>query len=407
MLKSNIIANIKSISNSNDNKKTDGYLFTDYSKKKLYCLSKTYEELARLYRDIPQEQTDCDNRKDILHKKQLQETKNIFANHLEEISDAFAEVADTVMHISIPVEHKRKSLIHYLKKRGVTVRELMFLEGEYDLEAKNRISLEAKVNGRYTLTADELCSMVSEFFDRRLMPSLDGARILGRYYDTFIFEDEPIYTIVSAAARAVKEDEKISGDNFSLEEYNQSQAVMMIADGMGSGEQACKDSQAVIELMENFFEAGFQKEKAFTMVNSAMASQTQGCNLTTLDLCAINLLTGDAEFMKAGAASSYLKRKGKIEEIAADTLPLGSMENLSPMTQSLKLMNEDMLIMISDGISDAFGEEGADKIEAAILKCETLNPKQMSDYLLQCAINAQGGRIKDDMTVMAVSIRDN
>ena len=163
MLKSNIIANIKSISNSNDNKKTDGYLFTGYSKKKLYCLSKTYEELARLYRDIPQEQTDCGNRKDILHKKQLQETKNIFANHLDEISDAFAEVADTVMHISIPVEHKRKALIHYLKKRGVTVRELMFLEGEYDLEAKNRISLEAKTSGRYTLTADELCSMVSEF----------------------------------------------------------------------------------------------------------------------------------------------------------------------------------------------------------------------------------------------------
>ena len=28
----------------------EGYLFNGYSKRKLYCLSETYEELARLYR---------------------------------------------------------------------------------------------------------------------------------------------------------------------------------------------------------------------------------------------------------------------------------------------------------------------------------------------------------------------
>ena len=403
----NIITNIKSGTAFTDGKKIDGYLFTGYSKRKLLCLSKTYGELARLYRSIPQEDEECISRKDILHKKQIQETKNAFANHLDEISIAFSDVADTVMHISIPVEHKRRSLIHYLKKRGVIVRELMFLEGEYSVESKNRISIEAKLSGHYALTVDELCTMISNFFNRRLMPSLDGGRILSRYYDTFIFEDEPVYTMVSATARAVKENEKISGDNYSLEEYNQSHVVMMIADGMGSGERACKDSQYVIELMENFFEAGFSKEKAFSMVNSAIASQTQECNLTTLDLCSINMLTGDAEFIKAGAVSSYLKRRNRVEEIASDTLPLGSMEDLCPMTQSIKLINGDMLIMVSDGILDSFGVNERKKFESAILNYDTSNPKQMSDYLLQCAISEQGGRIRDDMTIMVVSIWKN
>lgn len=403
MLKSNIKSNIALA----DSRKREGYLFTGYSKRKLHCLSKTYGELARLYRSIPQENTDVITRRDILHKKQLQETKNIFANHLDEISAAFADVANTVMHIAVPVEHKKKALIHYLKKRGVLIREIVFLEDEYSLEAKNRISVEAKVNGRYTLTADELCVMISEFFDRRLMPSLDGGRILTRYYDTFIFEDEPVYTMVSATARAVKENEKISGDNYSLEEYNQSQVVMMISDGMGSGEQAHRDSKYVIELMENLFDAGFSKEKAFAMVNSAMASQTQACNLTTLDLCSINMLTGDAEFIKAGAVSSYLKRRDRVEEIDTDTLPLGSMEDLCPMTQSIRLKNGDMLIMVSDGILDSFGANARERFENVILKLETSNPKQMSDYLLQCAISEQGGRIRDDMTVMVVSIWEN
>lgn len=384
-----------------ENNKIDGYLFTGYSKKKLNCLSKTYEELARLYRDIPQEETSGGSRQDQLHQMQLRETKQVFANHLEEISEAFAEVANTVVHVSIPVERKRRALIQYLRKRGVIVRELMFLEGE---TLRNRISIEARISGRHMLSVMELSELLSVFFDRRLVPSFESAATLTRGYDTFIFEDEPCFTIMSAISRAVKEGEKISGDNFSIEEYNQSQTILMIADGMGSGEQAHRDSQAVIELMEKFLEAGFQKEKAFAMVNSALASQSQCCNLTTLDVCSINLLTGDAEFLKAGAASSYIKHGRRVEEIFSDTLPLGSMDELSPMLQMVRLEASDMLIMLSDGVADVLNEGSSGGLIDIISRNNTVNPKELSDYLLQYAINRQGGHISDDMTVLVCSV---
>ena len=106
----------------------EGYLFHGYSKRKLYCLSETYEELARLYRRIPQADNGCGDRKDMLYKKQLQETKEVFASHLDEISGAFADVADTIVHVSLPMEHKRKALIQHLKRQGIVVRELVFID---------------------------------------------------------------------------------------------------------------------------------------------------------------------------------------------------------------------------------------------------------------------------------------
>ena len=66
----------------------EGYLFNGYSKRKLYCLSETYEELARLYRDIPQAEKICADRRDMLYRQQIRETKEVFANHLDEISSA-------------------------------------------------------------------------------------------------------------------------------------------------------------------------------------------------------------------------------------------------------------------------------------------------------------------------------
>ncbi len=388
-------------------------LFHGYSKRKLYCLSETYEELARLYRGAPQAGAAGGDRKDMLYRKQLQETKEIFASHLDEISGAFADVADTVVHVSLPMEHRRKALIHHLKRQGIIVRGLVFIEGgaagscESALDGRcgNRISIEARAAGRHTVSASVLGGVLSAFFGRKLVPSAESATAIGRGYNTFIYEDEPRYTVLSAVSRAVREDEKISGDNFSMEEYNQSQVVVMLADGMGSGEPACRDSQAVIEFMERFMEAGFQKEKAFSMVNGAIAAQNGGCNLTTLDVCAVNLLTGEAEFVKAGAAASYIKRGNWVDEVAADTLPLGSMDELCPITQSVRLADTDMLIMISDGISDAIEEEAAGRLREIISRSPIQNPKEMADYLLRYAINSQGGRIRDDMTVLTCCIK--
>ncbi len=390
-----------------------GYLFNGYSKRKLYCLSETYEELARLYRGIPQMDKNCVDRKDVLYRKQLQETKEVFANHLDEISNAFADVADTVVHVSMPMEHKRKAVIHHLKRQGIIVRELVFIEGgaagNYECAPDgrfgNRVSIEARAVGRHTVSASVLGEFLSSFFGRKLVPSAESALVIGRGYNTFIYEDEPRYTVLSAVSRAVKEDEKISGDNFSLEEYNQSQVVVMLADGMGSGELACRDSQAVIEFMERFLEAGFQKEKAFSMVNGAIAAQNGCCNLTTLDICAMNLLTGEAEFVQAGAAASYIKRGNWVDEVAADTLPLGSIDELSPITQSVRLADTDMLIMISDGISDAVESETEGRLREIISRSPIQNPKEMADYLLRYAISSQGGRIRDDMTVLACCVR--
>lgn len=391
----------------------EGDLFNGYSKRKLYCLSETYEELARLYRRIPQAERACDDRKDLLYRKQLQETKEVFANHLDEISGAFADVADTVVHVSLPLQHKRKALIQHLKRQGIVVRELVFIEGgaagscesAADGRCGNRISIEARAAGRHTLSASVLGELLSAFFGRRLVPSAESALVIGRGYNTFLYEDEPRYTVLSAVSRAVKEDEKVSGDNFSLEEYNQSQVVVMLADGMGSGELAGRDSQAVIEFMERFLEAGFQKERAFSMVNGAIAAQNGCCNLTTLDVCAVNLLTGEAEFVKAGAAASYIKRGNWVDEVAADTLPLGSIDELCPITQSVRLADTDMLIMISDGISDAIEDAAAGRLREIISRSPIQNPKEMADYLLQYAISSQGGRIRDDMTVLACCIK--
>ncbi|MBQ7942949.1 MAG: SpoIIE family protein phosphatase [Lachnospiraceae bacterium] len=382
-----------------------GHLFPEYSKKKLQCLSQTYDELARLYEEQSYKEQTEENRGEYLLHKQLQENKEVVAKHLQEISGAVSEVADTVIHVSIPVEHKRRALVQFLKKHGIMVKEVVFLERE-----RQRISIVARNVGRHPYNVDELAALLSVFFDRRLLASAEGATAVSRSFDTFIFEDEPYFTAMTALARAIKEGEKISGDNYSIDEYSDGNVVLMISDGMGSGEEACRDSQTVIEFVEKLLEAGFRKEKAFSMINAAVYAGMQCANLTTLDICSVNLHNGEVEFIKAGSAASFRKRGTVVDEITSDTLPLGAFSDINPMTQSLQLMDGDVLILMSDGVADCFESknfENKNCLKEIIAQMNIVNPKEIANYLLRYAMNCQGGRIRDDMTILVLGLWEN
>lgn len=377
-------------------------LFQEDSKRKLHCLSASYTELARMYEEEAKRQFHFENRKDYLLKRRMEEEKRIFSRQLQEISGAVCDVADTMMQISLPTNHKRKLLMQYLKKQGILVKEMLYVNTP---DAQRRLRIVAKGTGKKHYTTKDLADLLSVFFDKRLVPCMESAQYLQKGFASFLFQDEPRFSIMHAIARKTKDGESLSGDNYSIDEYTDGNMTYMISDGCGSGKKAYQDSQAVLEFMERFLEAGFTEEKAFYMVNAALAARNETADLTTLDVCTIHLHTGEAEFLKAGAASSFCKRGNKVQEIACDALPLGSFSGLIPMTQSIQLMDRDMIVLVSDGITDCFGSRnGYNRIRDVIGSCMTSNPKELCEYLLQYAQNCQGGQALDDMTVMAVGV---
>ena len=56
--------------------------------------------------------------------------------------------------------------------------------------------------------------------------------------------------MLTGVATAVKETEKVSGDNYAFFEMKPGNQTAILSDGMGSGEKACQDSTLVVELMQ-------------------------------------------------------------------------------------------------------------------------------------------------------------
>ena len=183
---------------------------------------------------------------------------------------------------------------------------------------------------------------------------------------------------------------------------------MLLSDGMGSGKKANDDSRIVIELTEKLLEAGFGPEMAVQMINSSILAGSEEQNMSSLDLCQVDLRTGIGEMIKIGGANTYIKRSHLVEQISARNLPLGIFMEIEAEPITRQLMDGDYIFMISDGVSDGFAEGNG---EAALL--ETIshmsleNPKEMANSILNHAMKESKGRIRDDMTVMVVGLWEN
>ena len=84
---------------------------------------------------------------------------------------------------------------------------------------------------------------------------------------------------------------------------------------------------------------------------------------------------------------------------------LGILDNLRPDTSSYTLGENDVLLFVSDGVTDAFG--GAADLYEALRSIPANNPQQLADTLVQSALQAYHGKAKDDVTAVAVRIFKN
>ena len=214
----------------------------------------------------------------------------------------------------------------------------------------------------------------------------------------------PNYDIAFGSSSINKMGKLVSGDSKTLVKLNDGKFMVSICDGMGSGVNAHNISSLTISLIEDFYRAGFDNEIIISSVNKLL-SLTEDENFSTIDLCIIDTKKNIYDFIKLGATSGYLKRhRGECEEIKSSGLPVGVLEEIRPHITK-KLINPfDMLVFVSDGVSDSF--ENKFDLKSFILNSDAINPQTLSEEILDKALSLNTNIANDDMTVVCVRVFD-
>lgn len=374
-----------------------------YGKKKLLGYADSFCDLAKSFTNKEAVTgRDLSNRQEYLLKRRLVENREILANHLNEIASIMRTLVQETYKVQPLKEKELKKIVRACKENGILIQDIFRTD---DAICGMKLIVRLCAMEKYVLTAEDVADYLSVLFDRRLLPEKDSLFFLSGEYETIVFEEEAPYSVLTGAAKATREDERVSGDSYSFIENGNGSLILALSDGMGSGEKAMADSEAVIDLLEKFIEAGFSKETAIEMINGVLIARSEEENMSTLDICDVNLYTGECEMMKIGASYTYIKRGEAIERIEAQNLPLGIFHKMDLDKQRFNLKDGDYIIVVSDGIIDGIGNE--ELLREVLGQITIQNPQEITNYILQFVLHKTMGRVQDDMTVLCMGIWEN
>lgn len=183
--------------------------------------------------------------------------------------------------------------------------------------------------------------------------------------------------------------------------------AFILSDGMGKGMKAAAESQAVINKLRKLLKEGSSVAYAIKEVNRIMIEQSgKEENFATIDLAIIDKQTGRAKFYKMGAALSFLVRGNKIRRIQRPALPVGIIPSLKLTNVTAKLRPGDVLIMVSDGITEADRNDlSAHWLEEYLVaNAQVMGPRVLAGKIVSEAQLRYADRETDDLTVVVGKI---
>ncbi|MCR5484236.1 MAG: serine/threonine-protein phosphatase [Clostridiales bacterium] len=122
----------------------------------------------------------------------------------------------------------------------------------------------------------------------------------------------------------------------------------MLSDGMGTGGRAAIDAAMTAELFSKLVRAGISFDSALEIVNSALLVNGIDESVSTLDVACIDLYTGETEFMKAGGAATFVRKKNKAAKLELAALPAGILRDVKFEKAYSPLSSGDIILMVSD-----------------------------------------------------------
>ena len=203
----------------------------------------------------------------------------------------------------------------------------------------------------------------------------------------------------AAAASHPRQAGAPSGDSHVIRELDGDRLLLMISDGMGSGEEAARESAQTLRLLSQFLAADVERDLALETVNELMLARTHSDMFATVDLCLIDLASGAADFTKLAACRSLILRDGEVLTVEGGRLPLGILEGVRPSVCRIRLQPGDVLLLASDGVMDAI----APSVLSECLVAHGRQPPQMlAETILALAERSAAHR--DDMTALCARI---
>ena len=328
---------------------------------------------------------------DILQKGMRFGERKLVSNQYVEISKVISELSEEIQGNFYFDEYKEKIILSECSKQAIYLKDLNVVrdcEGYYEMYFS--LCQESDI--------DKITQIASDVLGMRMK------RVYCKNKSINKLSCDDVFDIDIAYFQKEKDSEPVCGDTVVHFKTDKGKYYVILCDGMGSGCDASRESRITADLLSGFLKAGFSKNIAINLINSTLALKMDREGFSTIDLCEIDLRSGKAEFIKIGGAQSYIKTENNIETISSKGMPAGIMESITADNIKKELYDNDMIVMVSDGVSEAgYGLMRGEWVKS-LMNGDCADNEELAKNIVTNARKKIYPRIPDDMSAVVITL---
>ncbi len=318
------------------------------------------------------------------------QNRSLVARQYAGITDILKQMSGTAPHDLTALPHRERQVRAYVSAFGRLDNVAVYRDGH----TRIRVELTGQEIGKIMQQKQGFTAGLSALLHCGLT---EPEMIVDELGERLLLREQAPFRVVVSISQRKKEGESVSGDSGRWFVTEEGVACMLLADGMGTGEHAARDSRTLLGLMERFLRAGIAMEDAVCTIAPAFLMRADGMRGVTLDVLTVDLFTGVAHCLKCGAAPAYYCTNGcdQTAVFSNRTLPLG-LTDRAEQAIPLMLQHGDVFAMVTDGVSD--GQEDG-WVKRLLHERRADSPKELAARLV---MNAAARGSQDDLTAMVI-----
>ena len=179
----------------------------------------------------------------------------------------------------------------------------------------------------------------------------------------------------------------IGGDFFDYFEFSNGTFALALGDVAGKGPPAALLSAMLQGIFATCAYLGNSPAETMERVNKALVRRTIESRFAT-GMYAVLSCSGQLTYCNSGHNPPVLVGSTGVRRLDRGGLILGAFEHVAYEEETLQLDRGDILVVFSDGISEALNPDGEEFGEERLLACVQPNCDQQPMELLNCILDA-------------------
>lgn len=193
-------------------------ILQDYERQRLLEYADSFRELADSFQNFgelaEEEVPEEEERQMVLWERQLSEQRGIFAGQLQEMSRVLSGIAKQERKAERISEKKYRQLMREMKAEGILVGDLFYIRAA---DGHRLYSIRLKTVKAVSVSSEDVAGLLSVLLDMRLVAHRNCAYFLSQEWETYLFQEEPSFHVLTGSAKAIKQSESVAADGTTMQ----------------------------------------------------------------------------------------------------------------------------------------------------------------------------------------------